>query len=79
MFAPACWGNTHLSYHMHYQTKAKNLKFGSVTFSLGVYAYTHYYGCVCMAKGKPSHRSLGVKHKVELELPKVPAPVVKLD
>ena len=32
-----------------------------------------------MAKGKPSHRSVGVPQKVKLELPKVPAPVVKLD
>ena len=32
-----------------------------------------------MAKGKPSHRSVGVQQKMKLELSKVPAPVVKLD
>ena len=32
-----------------------------------------------MAKGKPSHRSVGGQQKLKLDLPKVPPPVVKLD
>ena len=72
MLAAACWGNKPLSYHMHYQKKAKKLKFGSVTFSFGVYVYTHYYGWFCMVKGKTSHRSVGGQQKLKLDLSKVP-------
>ena len=32
-----------------------------------------------MAKGKPSHKSVGVQQKLKLELSKIPAPVVKLE
>ena len=32
-----------------------------------------------MVKGKPSHRSVGVKQKLKLQFSKVPAPVVNLD
>ena len=32
-----------------------------------------------MVKGKTSHRSVGGKEKLKLDLPKVPPPVVKLD
>ena len=59
--------------------KAKKLKFGSVTFSFGVYVYTHYYGWFCMVKGKASPRSVGGQEKLKLDLSKVPPPVVKLD
>ena len=80
MLAAACWGNKPLSYHMHYQQHQEIEIWVCGVFSFGVHVYTHtIVGVFCLAKGKPSHRSLGVKHKVELELPKVPAPVVKLD
>ena len=59
--------------------KTKKLKFGSVTFSVGVYVYTHYYGWFCVAKGKTSPRSVGGQEKLKLDLSKVTPPVVKLD
>ena len=63
----------------HALANTKKLKFGSVTFSFGVYVYTHYYGWFCMVKGKTSPRSVGGQEKLKLDLSKVPPPVVKLD
>ena len=61
------------------QKKARGLTFGSVTFCVVVYDYTHYYGWFCMVKGKTSPRSVGDQEKLKLDLSKVPPPVVKLD
>ena len=68
-----------LRYHMHYRKKARKLTFGSVTFCVVVYDYTHYYGWFCMVKAMHRSRSVGVKQKLKLQFSKVPAPVVNLD
>ena len=76
---PAAGGSMAWGYHMQYQTKARNLKFGSVTFCSMVYIYTHYYGCFWMVKGLEACMSVGVNQKRFWNCQKVPAPVVKLD
>ena len=75
---PACWGKKPLRYHMHLQT-AKKLNIWVCDFSFGAYVCNNYSGCLCMVKGKPSHRSVGAQQKLKLASSKVPAPVVKLD
>ena len=70
---PACWGKKPLRYHMHLQT-AKKLNMWVCDFSFGVYVCNHYSGWLCMAKGKPSHKSVGVQQKMKLELSKSTSP-----
>ena len=58
---------------------AKNLKFGSVTFCVEVYVYTIINGGFGLSSAWKQAGLWAAKQKQELELPKVPAPVVKLD
>ena len=53
------------------------MKFGSVTFCVVVYVYTHYYVWFGLVKGMHRSRSVGAKQNLKLELSKVQAPVVK--